>query len=179
MSKTPRKYRPKDEPIHPIGAERLAKPRRSWKPVDGLRHGKPFTPDIIDIEADRKDLYFGTMVERLIRYIERRRAEDRTKYTPRVRFSMANLSRATGIPYMTLQHYFYYRDRPIDIAALDKILWGLKLSTLDLIEPNELVSFMCAMTKEERETLKGSINFALDKLDALSDTTASDQEAVS
>lgn len=153
-------------------APRTTKPYRPFNPEHGLRFGKPLDVDIADTEdKDLRPLYYGELVERLIRKMHARMEYDKTRYKPEHRFSWANLSRALNIPYRTIVSWFIARDNAISIRDLDRVLWASKLSILDLIEPIEVISHIRSMTYQERISLRNSFTKCLDRLDAMEYST--------
>lgn len=137
------------------------------------RYGKPIVVDLADTQPERRDLYMGTLVLRIIAEAKKRMKYDGARYQPHARFSWANLARATGIPYWTIVSYFVKRDRPLDIATLDKVLWSMKLSVLDLIEPVEIVSYLQSLDGEDLIPLRTAVKRMLDKLNAQAYSTTS------
>lgn len=143
--------------IDPLAESRLPKTKRQKRIIDA--------PDVVDLEPERRDVYFGPLAQRLIQYIKRRIKHDRGRFNYHARLSWANLSRATGIPYNTLMSYFVRQHRRLTLEMLDKTLIVFKISILDLLDHVEILSFIQSMPEEERATFRISMKRFLDKLD--------------
>jgi len=77
---------------------------------------------------------------RLIEYVNTRRHKEAKVYTYGKRLSLGKLALLSGISYEQLRCFFEKKDRKLSLDAIDKILYGLDMTVLDLIRPEELAA---------------------------------------
>lgn len=88
---------------------------------------------------EHKPLYMADITRRVLAHIDaKRKAPGAGRAAHLNGFSLQKLARESGIPYWTLYDYVARRSVPISLSQLDHILYGLKMSILDFIKPEEL-----------------------------------------
>lgn len=80
-------------------------------------------------------LYSQDLARRLLAIIAEKRQADKHN---RRGFNLKKLSAQSGIPYWTLIDYCTRQTVALTLQQMDKILYAMGLSVLDLIEPKEL-----------------------------------------
>jgi hypothetical protein len=137
--------RPASKPTRVIKRDYAERPTRSVKPIDIEPEDSGFV-----------ELYFGTLVNRMMARIEAKRQQTRTLARHR-QLTHKNLARLTGIPHNSVQSYLCRKNREMDVDVLDKFMWASKISILDLLTPNEIMSYLNGMNYKDRAVLNAAL----------------------
>ena len=91
-------------------------------------------------EDFQEDLYVGTLASRVVVKLRRLIRQDAKNKAPWARrFTIAKLSRLSGINSMSLYQYTNFK-LPMPVNTMDAIMCAMNISVLDLIRPDELAS---------------------------------------
>lgn len=109
------------------------------------------------MKTSEKPLYVAELARRLVLEVDNRRTAKScgSAAVGSNRFSLAKLSRDSGINYHTLIGLFVKRNRRLTLDTIDKVLYGMKLSVVDLMTAPELVTRYESLGADRRYKARG------------------------
>lgn len=128
-------------------------------PVNSSSTSAPPTTDPL------KQVFLGQLAQRFISKLDERRAYIQKRYQRKHWITRRSLAEKTGMSYEAVMHYLHRKDRKMSFEVLDKLMWAANITVLDLLEPNEIFSYLESLDYVQRNVLRGQFKSLLDRRD--------------